>query len=91
MRFYEECVRVAEGVGALFTDEERRLFAECPTDELWNYYSTAGIWIHSHVLPNNPYLQNALTAIGCVLFDDAFWFLLEFARQYWRLKQAEML
>ena len=91
MRFYNECIRAAEQVGKMMTEEERVLFIECEYQQLYTYDPTIGVWITDALLPHNPYLNNALVAMGCQSPYDMCLFLLEFIQQYWRLKQAQML
>ena len=91
MRFYEECVRVAESVGALMSDEQRTCFTKCEVNKLGEYQWTLGMWIHNHLLPHNTYLHGALIILGYVTPDEMSRYLIAFAQQYWKLKCAEML
>ena len=91
MRFYTECVRVAESVGALLTEKQRALFVACEQDKLPEYQLTLGLWIRHHLLPHNAYLREALDVLGFVTPDEMSLYLIEFAQQYWKLKYAEMV
>ena len=91
MRFYEECVRAAEQVGGMLTEEERALFVGCAYKDLCRYDATIGVWVTDTLLPNNPYLHNALVAVGCASPCDMSLYMMEFIQHYWRLKHAAML
>ena len=91
MRFYTECVRVAESVGALMSEEQCAHFAECESKRLPEYQWTLGMWIRNHLLPHNTYLRAALNVLGFATPDDMSLFLIEFAQQYWKLKRIGMM
>ena len=91
MRFYDACALVAESVGALFGEQQRRRFAECDTRELEQYRPSLEMWICHHLLPHKPYLCAALSALGQTTPEEMAAYLIVFAQQYWKLKYAELL
>ena len=91
MRFYDECALVAESIGALFSEKQRKQFALCAAEELWQYQPSLGMWIRHHLLPHRPYLHNALMALGLTTPEEMAAYLITFAHQYWKLKYADLL
>lgn len=91
MRFYHECIKVANSVELLFTEEQRTLFIEADLIHLYEYQSSVGMWIQRRILPHNSYLHNALTVLGYTEFEDMSFFLLEFTQRYWKLKRADLM
>ena len=91
MRFYEECALVAESIGALFSEEQRRRFAACDTRELEQYHPSLGMWIRHHLLPHRPYLCSALTVLGQTTPEEMAAYLIAFAHRHWKLKHAQLL
>lgn len=91
MRFYEECALVAESIGALFDEKQRRQFMGCAAEQLGQYQPSLGMWIRHHLLPHRPYLHSALTAVGQTTPEEMAAYLIAFAHQYWRLKYADLL
>ncbi len=91
MRFYEECVTIAQQLEKEMTQEARELFIETQFSDLWQYHYTIGMWIRNHHLDEKGYLYRALLILGKKSKDDMSMFLLEFIQQYFLLKRAEML
>ena len=91
MQFYRECVRVANQVNCLFTEQQRALFINADLIALCHYQSPVGTWIQRHILLHNSYLRHALSALGYTEPKDMSLFLLEFTQQYLKLKNAELL
>ncbi len=90
MRFYKECVVVAERVWWLMNEEQSALFTDTELGQLWQYQLTLGMWIQNHILPHNAYLRQALTVLGYVTPNEKSLFLIEFAQQYWKLRCAQL-
>lgn len=91
MRFYQECIRVANSVGALMNEKEKTAFVHGDTARIEDYQYTLDIWIRNHLLPHNTYLVQALTVLGYATTKEQSLYLIDFARQYWKLSQADML
>lgn len=91
MRFYEECVAIAQQLEKEMTQEMRELFMEAPFSDLWQYHFTLGTWIRNHHLNENSYLYRALLILGKKTKDDMSMYLLEFMQHYFLLKRAEMI
>ena len=88
MRFYQECVRVAQSVGTLMTEEQLAAFADTITAE---HRYVLGMWVGNHLLPQNPYLHEALEALGLTTAEEKTQFLITFAQQYWILFRRNLL
>ena len=91
MRYYEECVAVAQQLEKEMTQEMRELFMQTPFSDLWQYHFTLGTWIRNHLLNEKSYLYRALLILGKRTKDDMSMYLLEFIQHYFLLKQAEMI
>lgn len=91
MRFYSECVNVAKSVGALMNDKQIVGFVQAEQRQLNDYHLTLGLWIRHHLLPHNTYLCDALEVLGLATSEEKSKFLVDFARQYWKLALAEMM
>ena len=91
MRFYDECALVAESIGALFSEKQRKQFALCAAEELGQYRPFLGMWICHHLLPHRTYLHNALAALGQTTSEEMAEYLIAFAHQFWKLKYADLL
>jgi len=91
MRFYEECVAVAQQLEKEMSQENQALFMECPFSELWKYHLTLGLWMRNRYLNEQSYLYQALLILGKKTKDEMSMFLLKFAQQYLLLKRAQML
>ena len=80
MRFYEECVAVAQQLEKEMNRETQALFMECPFSELWKYHLTLGLWMRNRYLNEQSYLYRALLILGKNTKDEMSMYLLEFEK-----------
>jgi len=82
MQFYAACVRVAEQIEDILSNEQREIFIETEFKDLFLYHFSLGLWIRNHCLKKGDYLYRALQTIGYRDTDSMSMFLLEFIQQY---------
>ena len=91
MQFYAACVRVAEQIEDMLSNEQREIFIETEYKDLFLYHFSLGLWMRNHCLKKGDYLYRALQTIGCRDTDSMSMFLLEFIQQYLKLKKAQLM
>jgi len=91
MRFYEACIRVAEQIETILTDEQREIFTETELEKLFLYHFSLGMWIRHHCLAEDTYLYQAFRMLGYGDQDAMSMYLLEITQQYLKLKRAQLL